>query len=549
MLIEFTPEEQGHIKEVQEAFLPELEQLAGMIRNTADTDARRELIIRQQAIYDSMIDQLDTYSDKCQRKRFEKIARGGMAAVVEHAKEQAPVILEYMHRDIVKEFEGAAADDFITELGIGIIKKGKIYIYADYATHWLKDELRLHIDYAREKDGLQALLEVLIEAIESSPFTCGEKGGLPHDPDTLAFKHKPLSITPESVIYRPNMPMYHGKATDTLAALTYKNLTENPIANKAVLQTEAGDYKIVINNFDKVKGSLGVNAHKLLSVGIAEFTQINNYGGGGAIPKIIIPFDEYARKLGYKIDEQETDGPEAAAKEKKRAQEAKKKAKARIKQDLELLGAMKWTWQENIKGKSADFDSISVLDRVAIRKGYIIMEFGRNMAEYLKQLPLTQYPQGLLAIDARSDNAYKIGLKMTEYYNMDNNQIKGTSNRLKVSTLLAVTNLPTIEDLQKERPDDSRHWDRRIKEPFEKALDALTGKVIISWEYVKPKGEPLTEAEAYNIADYETFAGILVQFEPLDPPEHKERLARRAEEKKAAAAKKAAKGKQEKPAK
>ena len=204
---------------------------------------------------------------------------------------------------------------------------------------------------------------------------------------------------------------------------------------------------------------------------------------------------------------------------------------------------MKWTWQEKVRGKGADFDSVILLERVAIRKGYIIMEFGRNMAEYLKQLPLTQYPQGLLAIDARSENAYRLGLKMAEHYSIDNNQLKGTADRLKVSTLLAVTNLPTIEDLQNEKPDDSRHWDRRIKEYFEKALDALTGKVIKGWEYVKPKGEPLTEEEAYNITDYETFASLLVQFELLEAPEHKDRLARRAKEKQAAAAKKAAKEK------
>ena len=172
------------------------------------------------------------------------------------------------------------------------------------------------------------------------------------------------------------------------------------------------------------------------------------------------------------------------------------------------------------------------------------MEFGRNMAEYLKQLPLTQYPQGLLAIDARSENAYRLGLKMAEHFSIDNNQLKGTADRLKVSNLLAVTNLPTIEDLQNEKQDNSRQWYTRTKEPFENALDALTGKVIKNWEYVKSKGIPLTEEEAYSITDYETFISLYVQFELLEAPEHKDRLARRAEEKKAAETKKAAKERQ-----
>jgi len=548
MLITFTEEEQKHIKDIQDSFSPEWERLTSLIHAATDKEAELNLLIQRQAVYDSMIEMLDAYNLQCQQVRFDEIKRDGVHAIVMHAKGQAPHILEFIHRETVRDFDGTSAED-LERLGIGTVKKGRLYVYAEYATKWLKDELRLHIEAVKDdKDNLQTLLAAIIEAVEVSPYTeadpAGKKtaAGAPEQ-EALAFKHKPLSITPDSAIYKANMPMYHGKATDALTTLSHRDITENPIADKAVIQTAAGDYKIVIQDFSKVKGKLSVNTHKLLSTGIAEFTQINNYGGGGIIPKVTIPFDEYARKLGYEIDERETDSPEAAAKEKKRAQEAVKTAKKRIRQDLELLQAMKWTWQETVRGKGADFDSILLLERVAIRKGYIIMEFGRNMAEYLKQLPLTQYPQGLLAIDARSENAYKIGFKMAEHYSIDNNQIKGTANRLKVSSLLAVTNLPTIEALQNETPDDSRHWDRRIKSPFEAALDALTGKVIKDWEYVKAKGEQLTEEEAYNITDYESFNSLLIQFELIEAPDHKERLKRRADDKKAAATKKAAKEK------
>ena len=550
MLIEFTEEEQQRLKEIQDSFSPEWERLTALINGSFDNkEERRNLFIQRQAVYDSMIEELDAYNDLCQRKRFNQKFNEltPVSVIISDAKQQAPTLLEYIHRETVREFEGLNGEE-LEAIGIGTYKKGKLYVYAEYATKWLKEELRLHIEAVKaDKDNLQTLLAAIIEAVEVSPYTCGTDtkagaAGQP-DPQALAFKHKPLSITPDSAIFKANMPMYHGKATDALAALSHRDITENPLTNKAVIQTKAGDYKIVIQDFNKVKGKLSVNTHKLLSTGIAEFTQINNYGPGNINPKVTIPFDEYARRLGYEIDERETDSPEAAAKEKKRAQEAYKTAKKRIRQDLDLLQAMKWTWQEKLKGKGADFDSIILLERVAIRNGYIIMEFGRNMAEYLKQLPLTQYPQGLLAIDARSENAYKLGLKMAEHYNIDNNQIKGTANRLKVSTLLTVTNLPTIEDLQNETPDDSRHWDRRIKTPFEVALDTLTGKVIKDWEYVKTKGEPLTEDEAYNITDYEAFTNLLLQFELLEAPDHKERLSRRADDKKRAATKKAAKDK------
>ena len=542
MLIEFTQEEQQHIKDIQDGFKPEWERITALLESTADKEERLQLIIKRQAIYDSMVEVLDAYSVQCQKRRFEPTRQQGVVAIIMDAKAQAPHILELIHKETVSEFEGAD-EVYLEEAGIGTVKKGRIYVNADYATKWLKDELRLHIEALQDNpEGLRDLLAAIIEAVDVSKYTAATKP-TGTEAEALKFKHTPLSITPDSAIFKPNMPMYHGKATDALATLSHKDITEKPLADKATLQTPAGDYKVVIQNFSKVKGNLSVNTHKLFSVSIAEFTQINNYGGGGFIPKVAIPFDEYARKVGYKIDEKETSTPEEAEKEKKRAREAYKTAKKRISQDVDLLLAMRLTWEEKIKGKGKDFDSINLFERGAIKKGYIILEFGRHMAEYLKSLPITQYPQGLLAIDARSDNAYNMGLKMTEHYNMDNNQVAGTANRLKVSTLLAVTSLPTIEDLQNEKQDNSRQWYARTKEPFEKALDILTGKVIKNWEYVKSKGKPLTEEEAYSITDYETFTSLYVQFELLEAPDHTDRLERRAEDKRKAATRQAAKKK------
>lgn len=493
---------------------------------------------------------------KLEADRFSKL--GTPAAILKDAEQQTQDAIVYIY---VRTWKYTPAADkekgkhFIVNLASGglyryprgwdyeeafkaqkaaVFKPADSSILLDAAgttTYILREVLAKHIEALKDKPEGAQLQEAVEDIVNKSPYTI----------DPAAVPVKAEIITADNAIFKANMPMYHGKATDALATLSNRDITANPIADKGILETEAGDYKIVIQDFSKIKGKLSVNTHKLLSSGIAEFTQINNYGGGAVNPKVTIPLNEYARLLGYEIDERETDTPEAAAKEKKRAAEALKTAKKRIRQDLELLQAMRWTWQEKVRGKGADFDSILLLERVAIRKGYIIMEFGRNMAEYLKQLPLTQYPQGLLAIDARNETAYKLGLKMAEHYSIDNNQIRGTANRLKVSTLLAVTGLPTMEMLQQEIPDDSRHWDRRIKEPFETALDRLTGKVISSWEYVKAKGEPLTDAEAYGITDYDTFTGLLVQFELLEAPDHEDRLARRAAEKKAAAAKKAAK--------
>lgn len=557
MIFTYTPEERAQLEALDREELAAQEKLGAIwkryeVGSEEAQAAKKEYqkgAAQREAAFTSLLAQLEA-------ARFSKL--GTPAAILKDAEQQAQDAIVYIYVRIwqyTPEKDRQKGKHFIVDLASGglylyplgwdyeaaftaqkaaVFKPADSSILLDAAgttSYILREVLARHTEALKDKPEAAQLQEIVDSVVKKSPYTV----------DPAAAPEKAEIITADSAIFKANMPMYHGKATDALAALSSRDITANPIADKGILETEAGDYKIVIQDFSKIKGKLSVNTHKLLSSGIAEFTQINNYGGGAVNPKVTIPLNEYARLLGYEIDERETDSPEAAAKEKKRAAEALKTAKKRIRQDLELLQAMRWTWQEKVRGKGADFDSILLLERVAIRKGYIIMEFGRNMAEYLKQLPLTQYPQGLLAIDARNETAYKLGLKMAEHYSIDNNQIRGTANRLKVSTLLAVTGLPTMEMLQQETPDDSRHWDRRIKEPFETALDRLTGKVISSWEYVKAKGEPLTDAEAYGITDYDAFTGLLVQFELLEAPDHEDRLARRAAEKKAAAAKKAAK--------
>lgn len=559
MIFTYTPEERAQLEALDREELAAREKLGEIwhkyeVHSEEAQAAKKEYqkgAAQREAAFASLLAQLEA-------ARFSKL--GTPAAILKDAEQQAQDAIVYIYVRIwqyTPEKDKQKGKHFIVDLASGglylyplgwdyeaefIQQKAAVFKPADSSilldaagttSYILREVLARHTEALKDKPEAAQLQEIVDSVVKKSPYTV----------DPAAAPEKAEIITADSAIFKANMPMYHGKATDALATLSSRDITANPIADKGILETEAGDYKIVIQDFSKIKGKLSVNTHKLLSSGIAEFTQINNYGGGAVNPKVTIPLNEYARLLGYEIDERETDSPEAAAKEKKRAAEALKTAKKRIRQDLELLQAMRWTWQEKVRGKGADFDSILLLERVAIRKGYIIMEFGRNMAEYLKQLPLTQYPQGLLAIDARNETAYKLGLKMAEHYSIDNNQIRGTANRLKVSTLLAVTGLPTMEMLQQEIPDDSRHWDRRIKEPFETALDRLTGKVISSWEYVKAKGEPLTDAEAYGITDYDTFTGLLVQFELLEAPDHEDRLARRAAEKKAAAAKKAAKEK------
>lgn len=351
-------------------------------------------------------------------------------------------------------------------------------------------------------------------------------------PNTVAspyLKASPLQKSVEKLAEeQTQLAIYHGKATDAMATMSSRDAIVDQITGRATIDN--GEVKLVVQKFDSLQGSLGVNTHKLLTVGVSEFTAINNYDrreDRPIQPAITFSLAEYAKDLGYDVEEHPTDNEEDALKEKKRVQRVLNEAQKKIKRELQVLQATTLTWEEKVKGKAGDYDSVSLFSRTAIRKGVVYMEFSLPMAKYLVLLPITQYPKTQLRIDGRNQNAYALGNKFAEHYNMDSNQKKGTANRLKVDTLLRITNLPTYEQTIKNR----NSWIDRIKEPFETALDEVVRVgTLADWEYTHSKGVPLTEEEASNITDYKTFSELYITYRMGEEVDHTERLARRAEE-------------------
>lgn len=333
------------------------------------------------------------------------------------------------------------------------------------------------------------------------------------------------------------LPMLHGKATDAIARMSSRDAKLNPISGNAVV--ESGEVKLVIRKFNELQGTLGINTHKLLSVGISDFTAVNHVGGGKAIEyRVSIPLKDYAIHCGYDLIERDTTTAEEAEAEKKRLVNAEKDAKKRIRKDLEMLAAAELTWNETVKGKNGDYLNVPIISTRGIKGGYIYMTFNPDIAEYLIRLPVTQYPVALLGVDARNSNAYSMGLKMAEYANMDSNITRGKADRLAVTTLLACTTLPSYDSVAASR----KSWEERIKEPFENALDELTRCGLLEdWQYTHAKAVELTDEEATTITDYETFSKLYVQFTLKDAPDHTARIEARKEERKKKAAKKTAK--------
>jgi hypothetical protein len=154
-----------------------------------------------------------------------------------------------------------------------------------------------------------------------------------------------------------------------------------------------------------------------------------------------------------------------------------------------------------------------------------------DMARYLTNAYLMQYPVEILKLDERNANIYPLGRKLLLHNSIDNNRRKGTANIISVTSLLAVCpTIPTYGQVMS----TGRQLEQRIKAPFENALNALP---FICWEYSNSKGVALTD-EQLAATDYKTFTELYILFEVIDAPDQTARLQARADEARARAEKK-----------
>jgi hypothetical protein len=125
---------------------------------------------------------------------------------------------------------------------------------------------------------------------------------------------------------------------------------------------------------------------------------------------------------------------------------------------------------ENQKKSTKFLAKAKICESVKRKKDTIIFVFSEELAEYLVNSYVMQYPLSLLKTDSRNANLYPLGRKMALHYGMDNNFIKGTNSKLGVDTALQYCPLiPSCEKVEK----SDRQFNRRIYEPFEKTLRDL----------------------------------------------------------------------------
>ena len=336
--------------------------------------------------------------------------------------------------------------------------------------------------------------------------------------DAEAKKAVAPSITPaDTAEPKPFTAMLNGTATNQLTNIsTHSNppIVDAITGNATIKQ---GALKVFIDSYNELTGGLRTSTHKLLDACTIALTQQNNYRGKDdkLNPLVTIPLERFMEICGIPL-----------------TKPSKDKTRRKVKEDLETLYHISMEWTEASGRNTKDFAKMRVCDRIALNRGNIIFSFSLDMAKYLTNAYLMQYPMELLKVDERNPNSYHIGKKLLLHNSIDNNKRKGTANILSVKSLLEVCpDMPTYEQVLA----TGRQLDQRIKAPFETALNSLSS--FLNWEYCNSKGVPRTEDQLQS-TDYATFEKLLIKFAVIGVPDQTARLEARAKEAKARSDKK-----------
>jgi len=306
-------------------------------------------------------------------------------------------------------------------------------------------------------------------------------------------------------------PMLQGTGTNQLTRISTrgKESIVNVNGITGVITITKGTLKVTIEPENDVIGAFtkifDVSTHKLFDACVIELTKQNHYRSKTEPnAAVVISLEDYMKLCGIPL-----------------TKPSKDKIRRNVKTDLDTLLRTRLEWTETSGKKTKDYLNINICSSVGIKNGNIILSFTPEIARYLVNSYVMQYPIGLLKIDERNPNAYYIGKKLLQHYSIDNNIQKDTANIISVRSLLEWCEdvIPSYEEVMS----GNRHLDDRIITPLENALTSLQTTNLITWEYCNSKKTPLTDEQLNNL-NYYIFIDLYIHFEVNYFPNQTQRL-------------------------
>lgn len=374
------------------------------------------------------------------------------------------------------------------------------------------------VTFVKKYTPWEKLDKIVDEVIENIPPEEKEKLR------TELVKRELNGASVQSDLERANIKsILHTYTFNTFATILSNNVTAqlttiNTIINKPNIDEVTGNGTITlgngfvlhIENYDRTGREWKTSVHKLLHIAMLRLTKNNHSGekNPNAINNIVkFTVNDYLNYKNTPIN-----------------QNTRKEAKATIRKDIDTLEYSSIDWKEKKKGKndkSRSFINTPIIGGSSgvSRNGEIVVTFSREFAGYLVgEKFLIQYALELLQTDERNPNTYPLGYKLLYHNSIDSNLIRGTANIISVKKALEnCPSIPTYKELKRKK---DRHWERKIKDALEKALDSLP---FIRWEYCKAKSEPLTDDEL-EITSYSFFSGLYIHFKVINAPDQAQRI-------------------------
>ena len=327
----------------------------------------------------------------------------------------------------------------------------------------------------------------------------------------------------------PYKKIMQGTPQLMMLSASTKGVKADAITNTATLHI-SGRGDIQITEVSQVSGELGVSTRKIFDAACARLAAVNPYKppAGATVQNVVyISLEEYAKANGYDVTPRQCSTPAELDAERERIENALRDVRAILRKDLALLGNMKLTFSDKANPKRGDFYTARIISGYGIRGGTIRINFDTDLARYLTNAYIMNWPTALLLHDNRKPNAYSIGWKLAYHNGLDANRHHGTETRISVAKLLEAA--PQIQSYAEMTASGNRNWKRIIKKPLEQSLDDNIAVGYLSrWAYYDGTVE-LTRDEAAALP-WTKYSALMVEFTPAEYlPGDAERLAAKAE--------------------
>jgi len=185
--------------------------------------------------------------------------------------------------------------------------------------------------------------------------------------------------------------------------------------------------------------------------------------------------------------------------------------------ELRLLHTITISIDAKDKDGDPDLIDISQIEATRINKNRITAVLTPTYAEYKAQIHQVGYiPKKYLSTRGTSTNELSIKFKLFDNATQKRNLRTGQGKIISVRSLLKVTSLPTIEELEKTKK--RSRWSERIKDRLEEMLNSIQRSGdITSWDYCKAKSRPLTPQErALSERYFEEWEALYINYDIPD---------------------------------